>query len=111
MTQVLAGISFAKKLKVPHYLYVQDLWPENVVTVTGITSPAIVKPINKMVDYIYKNSDQIFATSPSFVDAICNREVPVSRDKVHYWPQYAEEFYKPCEKKRQRVFRTTNILK
>ena len=99
MTQVLAGISFAKKLKVPHYLYVQDLWPENVVTVTGITSPAIVKPINKMVDYIYKNSDQIFATSPSFVDAICNREVPVSRDKVHYWPQYAEEFYKPCEKK------------
>lgn len=28
MTQVLAGISFAKKLKVPHYLYVQDLWPE-----------------------------------------------------------------------------------
>ena len=99
MTQVLAGISFAKKLKVPHYLYVQDLWPENVVTVTGITNPAIVKPINKMVDYIYKNSDQIFATSPSFVDAICNREVPVSRDKVHYWPQYAEEFYKPCEKK------------
>lgn len=95
MTQVLAGISFAKRLKVPHYLYVQDLWPENVVSVTGINNPVLIKPIDKMVDYIYKNTDEIFATSPSFVDAICNRKVPVERNKVHYWPQYAEEFYRP----------------
>lgn len=98
MTQVLTGICFAKRLKTPHYLYVQDLWPENVITVTGISNPAVIKPINKMVDYIYKNTDQIFATSPSFVDSICNRKVKVDRSKVHYWPQYAEEFYHPCEK-------------
>ena len=47
----------------------------------------------------YKNTDEIFATSPSFVDAICERGVKVDRKKMHYWPQYAEEFYKPCEKK------------
>lgn len=99
MTQVLTGISFAKKLHVPHYLYVQDLWPENVIAVTGISSSAVIKPIEKMVDYIYKNTDEIFASSPGFVDAICNRKVPVDRNKVHYWPQYAEEFYRPCEKK------------
>lgn len=98
MTQVLTGISFAKKLGVSHYLYVQDLWPENVETVTGIHNPVVIEPINKMVDYIYKNTDQIFATSPSFVDAICNRKVKVDREKVHYWPQYAEEFYQPHEK-------------
>lgn len=98
MTQVLAGISFAKRLKVPHYLYVQDLWPENVITVTGITNQIIIKPIQKMVDYIYKNSDEIFATSPSFVDAICNRKHAVPQNKVHYWPQYAEEFYRPIDK-------------
>lgn len=99
MTQVLTGITFAKKLGVPHYLYVQDLWPENVITVTGISNPAVIKPIDKMVDYIYKNTDQVFTTSPSFVEAICNRRVPVSRNKVHYWPQYAEDFYHQCEKK------------
>lgn len=99
MTQVLAGVVFAKKLHVPHYLYVQDLWPENVTTVTGISNPVIIKPIDKMVDIIYKNTDEIFATSPSFVDAICNRKVKVDREKVHYWPQYAEEFYQPCERK------------
>ena len=99
MTQVLAGISFAKKLKVSHFLYVQDLWPENVIAVTGISNPAIIRLIDKMVDYIYKNTDEIFTTSPSFVDAICERNVKVDRKKVHYWPQYAEEFYQPCEKK------------
>lgn len=98
MTQVMTGISFAKKLHVPHYLYVQDLWPENVITVTGIKKPFIIKPIDKMVDYIYKNSDEIFATSPSFVDTICNRKIAVKKEKVHYWPQYAEEFYKPIDK-------------
>lgn len=98
MTQALVGCWCAKKRHVPHYLYVQDLWPENVETVTGIHSTIIIRPIHKMVDYIYKNTDMIFATSPSFVDAICNRRVLVSRDKVRYWPQYAEEFYRPMEK-------------
>ncbi len=98
MTQALIGCWYAKKHHVPHYLYVQDLWPENVITVTGISNPAIIKSIDKMVDYIYRNTDEIFATSPSFVDAICNRKIPVERNKVHYWPQYAEEFYKPMQK-------------
>lgn len=98
MTQVLTGISFAKRLHVPHFLYVQDLWPENVITVTGIKNPAVIKPIDKMVDHIYENTDEIFATSPSFVEAICNRKKKVAKEKVHYWPQYAEEFYKPVDK-------------
>lgn len=99
MTQALIGCWYAKKHHIPHYLYVQDLWPENVVTVTGISNPAIIKPIDKMVDYIYRNTDEIFATSPSFVEAICNRKVKVPHEKVHYWPQYAEEFYQPLELK------------
>lgn len=97
MTQALIGVWYAKKHKVPHYLYVQDLWPENVEIVTGIHSPIILKPIGKMVDYVYKNCDHIFATSPSFVKEIQKR--CDNKDKVTYWPQYAEEFYKPIEKK------------
>ena len=98
MTQVLTGVTFAKRLKIPHLLYVQDLWPENVITVTGINNGFIIGCIDRMVDRIYRKTDEIFATSPSFVDAICERKVPVLRDKVHFWPQYAEEFYKPIEK-------------
>lgn len=99
MTQVLTGVCFAKRLHIPHYLYVQDLWPENVIAVTGIKSKFVITPIDKMVDKIYKDTDRIFASSPSFVEAICNRKITVDREKVHYWPQYAEDYYLPCKKK------------
>ncbi|SHI88571.1 Glycosyltransferase involved in cell wall bisynthesis [Butyrivibrio fibrisolvens DSM 3071] len=98
MTQCKIGVRYAKKHKVPLYLYVQDLWPENVEIVTGIHSPLVIKPIDRMVDKIYKACDQIFVTSPSFVKAVVNRRVTVDPNKVHYWPQYAEEFYEPLTK-------------
>lgn len=95
MTQALLGVWFAKRRKVPNYLYVQDLWPENVEIVTGIHSKAVLGPINRMVNYIYKRCDAIFATSPSFVTDIQKR-CPSQEQKVHYLPQYAENFYKPA---------------
>lgn len=97
MTQALIGVWYAKKNKVPNYLYVQDLWPENIKIITGIRSSIILKAIGKMVDYIYRNCDEIFATSQSFVQAIYKRGIP--REKLHYWPQYAEDFYKPLKRK------------
>lgn len=96
MTQALVGVWYAKKHKIPCYLYVQDLWPENVEIVTGIHSKLVLGPIGKMVDYIYKRCDKIFATSESFVKEIVKRSVP--GQKVEFWPQYAEEFYLPLER-------------
>lgn len=98
MTQAMIGIWYGKRYNVPTYLYVQDLWPENVETVTGIHNRLIIGPIDKMVDKIYRETGTIFTTSPSFVEAIVNRANPVDRNKVFYWPQYAEEFYRPMNK-------------
>ena len=98
MTQALIGVWYSKKHKIPNYLYVQDLWPENVEIVTGIRSKMVIGPISKMVNYIYKNCDKIFATSPSFVKEIQKR-TPGEEDKVIYWPQYAEDFYHPTDMK------------
>lgn len=97
MTQALVGVWFAKKRRIPNYLYVQDLWPENVEIVAGIKNKFVVRSVSKMVNYIYKNCDKIFATSPSFVQNIQRRVS--DKGKVIYWPQYAEDFYLPREKK------------
>ncbi len=96
MTQVLVGVWYAKRKKIPCLLYVQDLWPDNIEIVTGIHSPMVLKPIGRMVDYIYRRCDRVFATSPSFVREIRAR-VPECADAVSYWPQYAEDFYRPIE--------------
>ncbi len=101
MTQAMIGVWYGQRYKVPTYLYVQDLWPDNVETVTGIHNRLIIDPINHMVDKIYSETNIIFTTSPSFVDAIIKRKIPVDKNKVHYWPQYAEEFYRPM--KRQKI--------
>lgn len=98
MTQVKVGCWYAKRRKIPHYLYVQDLWPENVEIVTGIRSKAILNPIGKMVNRIYRDVDMIFATSESFVGEIQKR-VFDDKSKVRFWPQYAEEFYCPTDKR------------
>lgn len=100
MTQALIGIWYGKRYGVPSYLYVQDLWPENVETVTGIHNKALIGPIGRMVDKIYRETDVIFTTSPSFVKAITDREIKVPESKVHYWPQYAEEFYRPMPRQK-----------
>lgn len=97
MTQALIGVWYAKRYHVPHYLYVTDLWPENVESVTGIHSKALIRPVQKMTDYIYQNTERIFTCSKSFVSRIEARGIP--RSKIEFWPQYAEEFYYPAERK------------
>ncbi len=97
MTQAKIGVWYSQRYNVPSFLYVQDLWPENVEIVTGIHNRLIIGPIDRMVDKIYKNTGTLFVPSLSFVEAIVNRRIPVDRDKVHYWPQYAEDYYVPME--------------
>ncbi|MCR5416413.1 MAG: glycosyltransferase family 4 protein [Pseudobutyrivibrio sp.] len=95
MNQCKVGVRFAKKRGIPCYLYVQDLWPENVEMITGIHSPIIINPITRMVEKIYRGCTHIWGTSPSFVTEIAKRLPADQQDKVSFWPQYAEEFYEP----------------
>lgn len=101
MTQALPGVWYAKKRKIPCYLYVTDLWPENVEIVAGIKNKLILNAIGVMVDYIYKRCDKIFTSSESFIKAIHDRGI--KKDKLDFWPQYAEDYYKPVEKETANV--------
>lgn len=96
MTQALVGVWYAKKHKLKCNIYVTDLWPENVEIVLDIHNKLFLGSIGVMVDYIYKNCDYIFTSSKSFIDKIAKRGV--SREKLIFWPQYAEDFYKKIEK-------------
>ena len=113
MTQALVGVWYGKRKKLPCCIYVQDLWPENVEVVTGIRNKYIIKGINRMVDYIYRNCEYIFATSPSFVNRIEERRTAFcnGKSKAIYWPQYAEEFYKPVSREELGEIKSNEIFK
>ena len=97
MIQALIGVWLSKKKNIPHFLYVQDLWPENLEVVGGIHNRFVLNHYQKVSDKIYKNCTRIFATSPSFVESI--RKRVKNKEKVSYLPQYAEDFYKPLNRK------------
>ncbi|RIX45875.1 glycosyltransferase WbuB [Paenibacillus nanensis] len=101
MTQALPGVWYSGRKKIPCYLYVTDLWPENVEIVAGIKNKIVLNAIGAMVDYIYKRCDKIFTSSRSFIKAINERGVEL--DKLEFWPQYAEDYYRPLEKEAVKV--------
>lgn len=96
MTQALAGVWYAEKHHVKCNLYVTDLWPENVEIVLGVHNKLFLGAIGIMVDYIYKRCDYIFTSSKSFIGKISTRGI--DKNKLVYWPQYAEEFYQKIPK-------------
>lgn len=91
MTQALLGIWYAKRRKIESILYVMDLWPESIELATGKKNDKVFKIIDKMVNYIYKNTDKILTSSESFKQDIIEKGHP--SEKIEFWPQYAEEFY------------------
>jgi len=95
MTQSLVGTWVAKRRRIPSIIYVLDLWPESFEVVTGISSPLILKPLGRMVDHIYSRVGRVLTSSKSFIDSIKARGV--AEEKLEFWPQYAEEFYKPVQ--------------
>lgn len=87
ITVALPAIKLKKKKKIPIIMNVQDLWPENIIAITGINNSVINFFLNRLVNYIYKNIDLILTASPAFINKIRSRIE--NKDKVIYWPQYA----------------------
>lgn len=88
ITVALPAIKLKKKKHIPIIMNVQDLWPENIVAVTGMKNPLVIAIINKLVKYIYKHCDLILTASKSFVPNI-QEHLKNNKDKVKFWPQYA----------------------
>lgn len=92
MTQALPGVWYAKRRKIPCFLYVTDLWPENVISVSNIKKGLVIRMIERMVGYIYRRCTRILVSSERFISAISDRGIP--EDKMLFWPYYAEDIYK-----------------
>lgn len=88
ITVALPAIKLKKKRKIPIIMNVQDLWPENIIAVTGISNSLVIGCINRLVKYIYENCNLILTASKSFVPNVQNH-LRNNKEKVIFWPQYA----------------------
>ncbi len=89
ITQAIPALVMKKRTGAPVFINVQDLWPDNVIAITGLKNPLATGLLDKLVDGIYNGADVILGTSESFVKAIRRRKGLRNKRKVGFWPQYS----------------------
>lgn len=97
----LPAVWFAKRKGLPCYIYILDMWPQSFETMTNVHFRPIIKALHRICDYIYENSTTIFVSSKGYIQPLLERNVP--KEKIVYWPQYAEDYYKPLNAKKVNV--------
>ncbi|COC63611.1 capsular polysaccharide biosynthesis protein Cps4F [Streptococcus pneumoniae] len=93
---VWAGMAYKKKYKKPMFLYCMDVWPDSL-TVGGVKQDGLIFKLFKFISKkVYRASDYIFVTSPSFKNYFV-KQFDISEQKITYLPQYAEDLFIPDE--------------
>ena len=95
ITVGLPAIVLKKIRSEPVFLWVQDLWPESLSATGAVKSPFLLKLVRKLVDFIYHECDLILVQSKAFIPSI--RNFGVAMNRIFYFPNSAEAFYRPME--------------
>jgi glycosyltransferase involved in cell wall biosynthesis len=96
ITVAIPAILMAKLKQAPLFFWVQDLWPEAISATGAIKSPKVLSVIRRMVKNIYKRCDWVLVQSKSFVEPVI--VAGAEREKVKYFPNWAESLYKPVQR-------------
>ena len=93
LSQALAGV-FAKKLwGLPTVYWVQDIWPETVQYLLGLQEGPILKLLDRICGWLYRQADLILVQSAAMPEMILRHGVDPSRIKV--LPNTAPSFFRP----------------
>lgn len=87
----LPAIFLKKTQKSKLYFWNLDLWPDSLTAAGDINNKTIIKVLDKLVNYIYKNSDLILISSLGFLESLKKKNIP--ENKITYFPNWAEDIY------------------
>ncbi len=83
------------RFRAPIYFWVQDLWPESMVAAGGVKNKHVIKIVDSLTRFLYKESKKILVQSRAFNPYIINQNVP--NNKIIYLPNSTESFYKKVD--------------
>lgn len=93
VTVGLPGLVMKVVKRAPMLFWVQDLWPESLSATGAITSPWILNRVTSLVSFIYKGCDRVLVQSRAFIERV--RSLGASSERILYYPNSAEELYRP----------------
>lgn len=80
------------RFNAPIYFWVQDLWPESLTAAGGVQNRYVLDFFSRLTKFIYSHSFKILVQSKAFIPYIINQGV--SLEKLIYYPNSTESFYK-----------------
>ena len=83
-----------KRLKrVPILFWAQDLWPETLSATGVVRARWLLALVDRLVRFIYRHCDLVLVQSRAFTPRVQTQGVPAK--KIRYYPNSAEELYRP----------------
>lgn len=95
VTMALPGVLIKKVKRIPMVMWVLDLWPESLVSAGKVNNRFVVGFFDRIVKFIYNNSDRILISSKGFKNSICSKGN--FEQKIEYLPNWAEETFSQSE--------------
>lgn len=89
-----AGIVYKNVHHKKLVMYCLDLWPASLCAGGVKDNSLVYKVFHKISASIYRKADLILITSNMFKDYL-HGELGISKQKIHYLPQYAEQLFEP----------------
>lgn len=95
ITVALPALLMRKLRRVPLFMWVQDLWPESLSATGSVTSPWVLRQVERLVAFIYRRCDRVLVQSQAFAPSVAR--LGGRPNSIEYFPNTAEDFYHPIE--------------
>lgn len=89
ITQIVPACILGDLRHVPVYSWIQDIWPDALVSAGGVVGKVLSPVLGKITDWVYRHSTKLLITSKGMAPLI-NRNADYS-DKIIYYPQWSED--------------------
>ncbi len=89
ITQAIPAIILKKIQKIPLYTWVLDIWPDSIISGSGIKNTILLSAIDKIVIFVYNQSDKILISSRQFENLIIAKGN--YSGKLIYFPNWSED--------------------
>jgi colanic acid biosynthesis glycosyl transferase WcaI len=95
VTVGIPAIVASRRFKAPILFWVLDLWPESLTAAGGVRSPSVLRAVDRLVKWIYRNCSRVLVQSRAFVPEIARHGVPDSN--ILYFPSWGESLFQPLQ--------------
>ncbi len=87
----IPAVLFKKIQRIPLFFWNLDLWPESIIAASSFSNKFVINFLDKIVKWIYRNSDKILISSYGFKNSIISKGI--SQEKIVYFPNWAEDVF------------------